>query len=56
MDLIASENMDLAFSIQEDELLRKRDLSGDPIWQVALESSAYLAVQQGMTALFEKDI
>ncbi|NOR15856.1 MAG: carbon monoxide dehydrogenase, partial [Candidatus Aminicenantes bacterium] len=52
-DLIASENLDLVFSIPEDELLRKEDLSGEPIWQVALESSAYLAVQQGMTALLE---
>ncbi len=52
-DLIASENLDLAFSIPEDELLRKKDLSGEPIWQVALESSAYLAVQQGMATLLE---
>ncbi len=54
MDLIAAENLDLAFSIPEDDLLRKRDLSGEPIWQAASDSSAYMAVQQGMSALLEK--
>jgi CO dehydrogenase maturation factor len=53
LHLIASENLDLAFSVPEDELLRKRDLSGEPIWNVALKSSAYLSVCQGMTALLE---
>lgn len=52
-ELITSEELDLAFSVPEDELLRKRDLTGDPIWKVGLESSAYLSLGRGMKTLLE---
>ncbi len=53
---IEEQELNLFFTIPEDEALLRMDQSGKPIWKISEDSPAYQAIHHMMTKLLEKRI
>jgi len=54
--IIDEQGLHLFSSIPEDDTLLRMDQTGKPIWEIAEDSPAYLAIQQMMSELMEGNI